>query len=1209
MPTKLKSFELQGYKTFATRTEFEFADRVTAIIGPNGSGKSNIADALRWVLGEQSYGLLRGKKTEDMIFAGSETRPRAGMASATILFDNSDGWLPIDFTEVAITRRAYRDGQNEYLLNGQRVRLRDVSELLAQSGLAERTYTVIGQGLVDTALSLKADERRRLFEEAAGIGHFRSRKEEALRRLDTTHRNIERVQDILAELHPRLRSLERQAKRTQEYERIKADLNVYLLDWYGYHWHQAQEELAKLKGDVRNREKLLKKARNAQQELDKKINGFRDRIQELREQLAIKYNDLSKYHADKEFITREIAVTTERIRSLKAGQQVAMSELSRHEEECMINDERIKEAETELVYMSSELTRARIQFEESKQNLENFQARQSTINEQIERLKSELTEILTQKANLDAHTSRIIELNNQKNETLGSISQTIDDLRNELKELEIVRDKILNSLQDAASTRKIKEEALSDFQNKIKDVLAERDRINKNLTSYTVEKSRIHAQLDILDQAENAYQGYTEGTKLLLSMMNDKRLQGGIGSLTNYLTIPAYLELAIASVLGEYTDAFLLKDRQGIEQALDILDNNAIRGVLLPVASLNPEAPLPNVQRKVLVSADEFIGIASDLVDAPENLDKVVDLLLGHVLVVKDRSSAKKIMDNIDLSAFPNLRVVTLKGQVFNIRGPVLTGSSGQTILSRPRVRKELDQELRELNVKVDELTNEVSNLDEQSSLLIVKETKLEKEVADSIASENRIEKDLRQIETNIARVEHNLNWHIEEEQKINKEIIQQGLDLHNIKDKLRVAEQSMLDLKLRLQAEEMSLTNIPLGEQQTEYTFWNSRVAVIERGLSDQERRVSELKAVQERLQETMRSIQDRIAKIGIQHEEQVLKENNLEQEENDLNVKLSELQELISPVESEVHSLEHELLDVQKNDVETRRALSSAEQYYAQARITYSQTQDKLERLRHRIEDDFGIVEYQYADEVSGPTPLPLDGFVEKLPVLQELSIEIDEIIQRLRSQLHRIGPINPEAKLEFEQVSERITFLSDQLKDLQSAEINIREVIAELDLLMEREFRKTFEKVAQEFRQIFTLLFGGGVARLELTEPDDMNETGIEIIARLPGRREQGLSLLSGGERSLTASALIFALLKVSPPPFCVLDEVDAMLDEANVGRFSDMLKEMSQQSQFIIVTHNRGTIQVADVLYGVTMGRDSSSQVISLKLEEVTEEFGV
>jgi chromosome segregation protein len=317
MPARLKSFELHGYKTFATRSEFIFSDGITAIVGPNGSGKSNIADALRWVLGEQSFGLLRAKKTEDMIFAGSENRPRAGMASATVVFDNTDGWLPIDYTEVGITRRAYRDGENEYLLNNQRVRLKDVSEVLAKSGLAERTYTIIGQGLVDAALALKAEERRRLFEEAAGIGLHRSRREEALKRLEMTSRNLERVQDILAELQPRLRSLERQAKRAQEYDQMKTNLKVALREWYGYHWHQAQTELVSAQLTAKQHEAIFSKVQADQTNLDQRLSEYRTKINEQRVTLDQYHNELSGMHQQREALSREQAVNSERSRLLR----------------------------------------------------------------------------------------------------------------------------------------------------------------------------------------------------------------------------------------------------------------------------------------------------------------------------------------------------------------------------------------------------------------------------------------------------------------------------------------------------------------------------------------------------------------------------------------------------------------------------------------------------------------------------------------------------------------------------------------------------------------------------------------------------------------------------------------------------------------------------------------------------------------------------
>ena len=355
MPLRLKSLELVGYKTFASKTEFEFSDDVTVIVGPNGSGKSNIADALRWVLGEQSYALMRGRKTDDMIFAGSEGRARAGMAAATVTFDNSDGWLPIDFSEVSITRRAYRDGRNDYMINGQRVRLMDVTELLSKSGLAERTYTIIGQGLVDTALSLKAEERRRLFEEAAGIGLYRKRKQQALRRLDQTKRNLERVGDILAELAPRLRSLSRQAKRAEDYAALRSELQAVLREWYGFHWHRAQRELLDARGQANQQEQALEKARTEHAAADGELTALRDQINGLRARLGSWHRELAELHSKREETSRDLAVSDERQRALLERQTRITAEVGRLEDGLAVEQERFNRAQARLDTVQDEL--------------------------------------------------------------------------------------------------------------------------------------------------------------------------------------------------------------------------------------------------------------------------------------------------------------------------------------------------------------------------------------------------------------------------------------------------------------------------------------------------------------------------------------------------------------------------------------------------------------------------------------------------------------------------------------------------------------------------------------------------------------------------------------------------------------------------------------------------------------------------------------
>jgi chromosome segregation protein len=407
MPLRLRSLDLQGYKTFATKTTFEFAPGITAIVGPNGSGKSNIADSLRWVLGEQSYALLRGKKTEDMIFNGSEHRPRASMASAHIVFDNTVGWLPVDFTEVAMTRRAFRDGHNEYLLNDQHVRLRDLNELLAASGLAERTYTILGQGLVDASLALKADERRKLFEEAAGVGLYRVRREEALKRLENTTRNLERVLDIMSELEPRLRSLERQAKRALEYGRAQADLKVILRDWYGYHWHRAQQELTEARDIVRAQEARVRETRETHVRTQVEYNTFREKFVGLRSQLNAWHRQSAELHNQREEVSRALAVLEERQRSLLSAQSSVLADQHRSSDEEQVARARLAEAEQEAVRLFSEYEEARQQYAAAQQSFQDRQAERASVEDQLRSARAEIETWNAQRAESQARLDEL----------------------------------------------------------------------------------------------------------------------------------------------------------------------------------------------------------------------------------------------------------------------------------------------------------------------------------------------------------------------------------------------------------------------------------------------------------------------------------------------------------------------------------------------------------------------------------------------------------------------------------------------------------------------------------------------------------------------------------------------------------------------------------------------------------------------------------
>ena len=1209
MPARLKSFELHGYKTFASRSEFQFSDGITAIVGPNGSGKSNIADALRWVLGEQSYGLLRGKKTEDMIFSGSENRPRAGMASATITFDNNDGWLPIDFVEVGITRRAYRDGENEYLLNGQRVRLKDVSEVLAKSGLAERTYTIIGQGLVDAALALKAEDRRRLFEEAAGIGLHRTRREEAIKRLETTRRNLERVHDILAELQPRLRSLERQAKRAQEYDQMKSDLKIVLREWYGYHWHKAQAELVEAQVTAKQQEDALTEVQINQHDLDKKISEYRLNINEVREKLNDRHKELTSLHQRRENISRDQAVNGERSRLLLLQLEQISRERTSAEEEVGIQKDLIIASNHEFAQLESVLKEAHQSVSDSLDKLSARQEERSIIERKIISFQQEITRITTFATQKQALLSEKGTHINRLKDALQKIDLDIIYAESEYSSAqELLNSTLIEKEEKEKNAETIKTE-LQSIQDKLATLEVNRKALGEKLSTQKTKISQLQAEINVLEEADQSLTGHEEGSRILIQAMKDNKIEGAIGLLGNSLLVAEEYETAIAAVMGEYIDSLVLKSISHTDKAMDLIDNETTRGSLFPLDVIAPTRPLALDLSKAPVGSGDIFGIAVNLVKAETQLKPVIDWLFGHVIIVRDRKTARTILSSRDWRDIPNLRVVTLKGEMYLASGPVITGASGKSLLARPRQQREILKIQKQSIEELENLENQYRGIERDIDEFHKKEKESNEKYRIAIELEQSTTGKLNKQELQIEKIQHDLQWHRDQNNRYQADLEKEILEQANIKTEIANLQEESHEVQLQLDSNNNTLDGLPLEELLTQYSYWNTNAAVFEQALLDGRNRQQEKSTRLQKVENNLSEIITRSTQLDL--DINTLNENQAvcSGEETQIAGKIEEVGKIVEPYEEQLSTLEKEHTNLLSTDTEARQVLRAAEQRYTQAKINLAHHQESFESLRRHIEDDFGLVSFEYTDSVSGPKPLPLDGMVEELPKVEVLSSEIEEIIRLQKAQIRRMGAINPEAQNEYQEVKERFEFLSSQVADLMKAEGDIREVIAELDILMEREFRRTFDAVAQEFKQIFTRLFGGGSARLALTDPENMTETGIDIEARLPGRRAQGLSLLSGGERSLTATALVFSLLRVSPTPFCILDEVDAMLDEANVGRFRDLLTELSEKTQFIVITHNRNTVQAANIIYGVTMGRDSASQVISLKMDELGDEFGV
>jgi len=1193
----LTSLQLQGYKTFANKTEFLFPGKITAIVGPNGSGKSNIADSIRWVLGEQAYSLLRGKKTIDMIFSGSEERSRASMASASITFDNAEGWLPIDYTEVNLTRRAYRNGENEYLINDQRVRLKEINELLASSGLAERNYTIIGQGLVDSALSIKPEDRRSFFEEAAGIGLYKSRRHEANQKLDKTLRNVERVQDILRELKPRIRSLEKQQEKAITYAQLEKDLHILLKDWYGYHWRKLQDDLRSAIAFNADQKKKLDQQLEVRSRLEDQLQESQNTLSEKRAHLSNLHRELSRLHIEKEENARQLAVLEERKKAqqnrlyetektlsesqqVRQGLQEDISQLSQKQ----VDDQK------ELKGLQQELLQAQEQLEtridqRSSINTEIYQKenQRNTLKQDllrletlVEGLRSQINVQKNEVSRLEKFTSETKREFQVKAEELSGLMADLERITGEKNEKKLV-------LEDKTNNLRIANNSIADRQNEVQKI----ERILQKLNS----------DFRLIIEAEESMAGFSSGAKEIMTAVKNGHLNGDFTLIMDYLQVEKEYETAIAAALGATVEAIMAGSEVDLARALNFINVK--------------EAPRTRFIWGTGTGEDQGTadneGIyerAIDKVVAPLESKNPLHGLLSRILIVDNFQQAI----NLYADKPNNCLLVTKNGEVFSQNNIVTAGKESRVrTISRKREKSEIQVEIN----KTDSLHSEV-NL----ALEALQKDKFNfaKEIEDVELSLNNLNSESNRLSLAIHKLQ------IEQDQR-QKRIEEDGIRFENNKLEIRQSEEEILKLTekksecqtqldgINREIEKLysDLSDLPVEDQRSKVTHLSSAIAVEEK-VSENNRTI--LAEKEERLfdlENTLTDASNRVNAIRTEISDLSKEIEACLRASREIAEKIDDLNRRTQPLEKEVEgSISNQTEFLEKVDA-SRRDFAIAERHKMQSQMKVDRLRERLEDLQTKIGEDFGIIVEDKVEDSFGPKPLPIEGVVSSLPEVDLLPENLADQISQKKTMLRRMGPVNPTARDEYQEVSERFEFLTEQLEDLNKAENDLRKIIKELDVLMEREFLKTFHKVETEFESIFSQLFNGGTAKLVIEEAESILDAGIEIEATLPGRRRQELALLSGGERSLTAVALIFALLKISPTPFCIMDEVDAMLDESNVMRFGELLQELSDTTQSIIITHNRNTVQLADIIYGVTMGTDSVSQLISLKLDELTDEM--
>jgi len=1224
----LKQLVLHGYKTFASRTEFVFDAGVTAVIGPNGSGKSNVADALRWVLGEQSYSALRGKRTEDMIFSGSEQRPRMGMAHVALVLDNSTGWLPIDFSEVEIARRAYRSGENEYYLNGNRVRLRDVTELLGSSGLSERTYSIIGQGLVDQVLAQRPEERRKLFEEAAGITVYQSKRELSNQKLAEALGNLTRARDIVNELTPRLRYLKGQARRAQEYQQLKRDLEAQLRTWYGYRWRQGLLAVTVAKDRAVDAARVVEEQTEELNVLLEQIAARRTERTALRDQLGEWHIASSELHRQAEIVQRELAVRTEQLRLWREQSEDLQRELIHLAAGLEDGAHRLQSAERELdeVKARHEANAERVAVAQHE-----LDARERDRQAQTTRLNQAQDALLALKTQLAERHSRLAQLGERRGELAkgdAEQAQAAQAAAAQLAEGEAQRKALAEQAQELVAVlaqverdRQVQGQALAAAQE------AER-RAADQLAVAQRALARLQDQQDMLARLRDEGAGLGAGPRAVIAAAHATpapqgkptatssrpgaagdalmRLQGIVGTLGDLLEVPAELERAIEAGLGGRLQDVVVRRWEDAEAAVQFLkQHQAGRATFLPLDSLRP-GRASDVPRERGV-----VGLASELVKFDPTIRPAVELALNHTVVVEDLPTARRLLGRAG-----GATLVTLEGEIVRPGGSVTGGSESRArdsgLLSRARTLRELPAQIQAAAAEASGHEGRVAEARKAQQQARSALDTLRARRDELTATQSRLASEQSRSQLAVERARQTQAWHEERRRALSKEAA--ALDAREAELNAAIA-----DLAVKLDAQQATvdaarrqLTALAADDLIADLARLRAEAAVSAGQLHSYQARVAELNLAQRERENELNARERRLAALAAQQAEasQVIEAQG--GIAGTFAEEIAALSARIDPAEARVAQLEALQRQAEGQERNLREQLRHAQMRQSQADLALQRGHDELGHLRSEIEKDLGLVELtQVLDDLEGPTPddvgvdsqppLPLGDMVTRLSLVAVLPEGLEADVRNLRGQLARLGPVNLDALTEFSEVEARYNFLTSQMTDLEQAVASLKEVIAELDRVMEREFLSTFKAIAAKFKDEFSGLFGGGAARLVLTDPESPNTTGVEIIARPPGKREQGLALLSGGERTLTAAALIFSILKTRPTPFCVLDEVDAALDEANVGRFRDALKALSRQTQFILITHNRGTIEAADTIYGISMGADHTSTTLSMKLD--------
>ena len=1181
----LKRLEMQGFKSFADKTVLEFMPGITTVIGPNGSGKSNISDSIRWVLGEQTIKSLRGTKSEDIIFAGTQNRKSLGFAEASIVIDNTDGKLPIEFAEVVVTRRIFRNGESGYFINKAPCRLKDIQELFMDTGIGKDGYSIIGQGKIDDILSNKSEDRRNIFEEAAGIVKYRARKTESEKKLEQTKLNLLRINDILAEIEANIGPLKNQAEKAKKYLSLREELKsieiglfIYNIDTYKVKIEELVKDIDIINSQKEDEESRLSVLQNLKENLKTELEeiiakieetqnlGFESekKIEQINSDINVQKTKIENNNQNSDTYLKEIEELKKRNAEILEEKENRINK----KDNLLANREKfvleLEEKENKLQELTSKLSKEEVEIEEKKKQVENN------------------TE--TKYENREAINT--LEINNENlNKRSKTVKNEIQETISKLDEKRMLKSDLLKTFNEKESKRNECQKRLEDIRVKREEANAKITEFDNKINNLTQEYRIKDSKQKFLQEMEKEKEGYSRAVKSILTQCEvDSNLNKGVkGVLASLITVPEEYQLAVETVLGQTLQNIVTETEEDAKKLIEYLrKNNLGRASFLPITSVKGK----NIDKLITNGTQGVIGVASKLIKTDKKYEEIVSNLLGKTVIVNDMDTAIVIAKQNKYS----FRIVTLKGDIINPSGAISGGSTTQktnSIIGRTAQIKQLEKEIEKIQKEIEKITKEKEDYENSIESLLEEITSIEASSRETEIEYATEKQRLESIEETISSLEAKLD-----KLKIETNEIVEAIDKN--KEEKAVIEQKNLELE-----QETTTLNTAI-QKFAEKNKENQKY------IDDLNFDITNLKISVSSFDESSNSLEEILSRIENELQTNMSKIENKKQQSENLKVENEELTKTIEELKQNIEQIKIEVstssetaqklkqeksnknMAITKAETEIEEKYKIIEEIKNQANkleVKKSKLDVELEQIINKMWEDYEI------------TPNTAGEFKKPNNVA-----ETTKEVKHLRDEIKNLGSINIDSIEEYKQTKERYDYMCEQRLDLENASSKLKKVIQDMTKIMKEQFEKQFNIINKNFGEVFKELFGGGKAELKLTDETDILNCGIKIEVQPPGKKLQNMMLLSGGERAFTAIALLFSILRINPAPFCVLDEIEAALDDVNVYKFADYLKKFTGETQFLVITHRKGTMEAADTVYGITMEESGISKLLSMKLEK-------